>query len=300
MVWTILSILCIVMLICIVIVLLESYRECKQLKLTKYVIESERLPAEFDGCKIMVLADLHNAVFSNQNESIKKIVWEQKPDMILLAGDMVVCRSDMRDENMKTGVFVRELSDYGACYYGYGNHETGISAGIRGVGDIWKEYLDVVNQNHKNPVRLLDNETVELHRKNAVLRITGLNLDLRYYKRLIAKRLGKDELEQMIGTASQSAYNILIAHNPDYFDTYAAWGADLVVSGHNHGGLIRIPGLGGVISPRLRIFPRYDYGLYHKGKSTMVLSGGMGAHSLKIRVNNRPELVLIELHNKEG
>lgn len=300
MVWTILSILCIVMLICIAVVLFESHRECKRLRLTKYVVESERLPADFDGYRIAVLADLHNAVYPGGSQGVIELVKEQKPDIALLAGDMIVCRSDMRDENTKTGVFVRKLADCVECYYGFGNHEMGISAGIRGVGSMWSEYLDIMNQGREKAVCLLDNETVELSRGNSVIRITGLNLDMSYYKRIMAKKLGKDALEGMIGTSSRSAYNILIAHNPDYFETYAAWGADLVVSGHNHGGLVRIPGLGGVISPRLRIFPKYDYGVYHKGSSTMILSGGMGAHSLKIRVNNRPELILVELCKKQG
>lgn len=300
MVWTVLSIICIVMLICIAAVLLESHRECKRLRLTKYMIESEQLPADFDGYRIVILADLHNTAYPGGGQGIIEFVQEQKPDIVLLAGDMIVCRSDMRDANMKTGVFIRELAARVECYYGFGNHETGISAGVRGVGSMWREYLDILNQGREKAVRLLDNETVELVRGNSAIRITGLNLDMSYYKRIMAKKLGKDALESMLGAASCSAYNILIAHNPEYFDTYAAWGADLVVSGHNHGGLVRIPGLGGVISPRLRIFPKYDYGVYHKGNSTMILSGGMGAHSLKIRVNNRPELILAELHKKYG
>lgn len=299
MVWTILSILCVVMLICIAVVLLESRRECKRLRLTKYVVEAERLPDDFDGYRIAVLADLHDAVYRGGSQGIIELVSAQKPDIVLLAGDMIVCRSDMRDENMRTGAFVRELAEHVKCYYGFGNHEMGLSAGIRGVGGMWSEYLDILNQGREKAVRLLDNETVDLRRGNSAIRITGLNLDMSYYKRIVAKKLGKNALEDLIGSSSRSAYNILIAHNPDYFETYAAWGADLVVSGHNHGGLVRIPGLGGVISPRLRIFPKYDYGVYHKGSSTMILSGGMGAHSLKIRVNNRPELVLVELHKKQ-
>lgn len=120
--------------------------------------------------------------------------------------------------------------------------------------------------------------------------MTGLSLDMEYYRRLSRAYPTKTVISDLVGDADSSYYNVLIAHNPDFFDAYAGWGADLVVSGHNHGGMVRLPGLGGVISPRLHIFPKYDYGIHRKSGSTMVVSGGMGAHSVKIRVNNRPQI----------
>ena len=105
-------------------------------------------------------------------------------------------------------------------------------------------------------------------------------------------------MRDMLGTPGDEDYNILIAHNPDYFKVYSEWGANLVLAGHNHGGLVKLPFLGGVLSPRLHLFPKYSYGLYKKGESKMILTGGLGSHSLKIRVNNVPELVFIELKTK--
>ena len=132
---------------------------------------------------------------------------------------------------------------------------------------------------------------------NSQINILGLHLTDGYYKRFIKKPLDRSYLNQLLGEANEDEYNILIAHNPDYFDVYSDWGADLVLSGHNHGGLVRLPFVGGVISPRLRLFPKYDYGMFSDKHSTLILSNGLGAHSLKIRINNIPELVIINFTN---
>lgn len=322
--WNVISILCIFILLCIFVILLESRREAHSLKVTRYVIQTghqadesaeesqtgaghrteksdSSLPPEFDGCRIMLLADVHNFVFENNNREIWQCVEEFKPDFILIAGDMIVCRANAREKNLRTADFVRELSQYADCYYGFGNHETGIAAGIRGVGDMWKLYVEALGipegalPHTPHHIYLMDNQSIVLKKNNASVMLTGLNLGIGYYKRLSKIKLTVDNMNGLLGKCDKSFYNILIAHNPDYFETYAAWGADLVVSGHNHGGLLRLPVLGGVISPRLNLFPKYDRGIYHRNGATMVLSGGMGAHSVKMRVNNRPELICMEL-----
>lgn len=87
----------------------------------------------------------------------------------------------------------------------------------------------------------------------------------------------------------------MIAHNPEYFPAYAEWGADLVLSGHVHGGLMRLPFLGGVIAPSMKLFPKYDGGVFEEHGSTMILSRGLGTHTLPIRIFNPGELVVIRL-----
>ena len=93
-----------------------------------------------------------------------------------------------------------------------------------------------------------------------------------------------------------SGYNIVIAHNPDYFDDYVEYNADLVLSGHIHGGIIAIPGIGGVISPQLRLFPKYDSGMFTRGNTTMIVSRGIGWHSIPIRIFNKAEIVSVTIH----
>jgi len=93
----------------------------------------------------------------------------------------------------------------------------------------------------------------------------------------------------------------LIAHDPDYFPKYADWGADLVLSGHVHGGMVRVPFWGkGVVSPNVRLFPKYDGGEFTIGKSRMLLSRGLGMHTIPIRLFNPGEILEVELMPDEG
>ena len=93
----------------------------------------------------------------------------------------------------------------------------------------------------------------------------------------------------------ETKYEIMIAHDPFYFDAYAETDADLILSGHVHGGIMRLPLLGGVISPRLQLFPKYDGGKFEKNNTTMILSRGLGCHTLPIRIFNPGELICLTL-----
>ena len=119
--------------------------------------------------------------------------------------------------------------------------------------------------------------------------------DRMYYKRFRKIKMEDTYLKDVIGTPKKDVYEILLAHNPEYFEEYAAWGADLVLSGHVHGGIMRLPVLGGVISPKLVLFPKYDGGRFEEKNATMILSRGLGMHTLPIRIFNPAELVVIHL-----
>ena len=111
--------------------------------------------------------------------------------------------------------------------------------------------------------------------------------------------MAEDYLAGILGAPETDTYTILIAHNPDYFPEYAAWGADLVLSGHVHGGIARLPLLGGVLSPAYRLFPKYDGGMFRENNSIMILGRGLGTHTIPVRFLNPGELVVVELH-KQG
>ncbi|SHH94836.1 metallophosphoesterase [Clostridium grantii] len=89
--------------------------------------------------------------------------------------------------------------------------------------------------------------------------------------------------------------NILLVHNPKYFEKYSNWGADLIFSGHVHGGIIRLPYLGGLLSPDRRFFPKYDNGVYENNGNKMIVSRGLGNSHLNLRINNKPELIVVTL-----
>lgn len=126
------------------------------------------------------------------------------------------------------------------------------------------------------------------------IHIAGLAIGEDYYVRGKQPRMSVEFLEDRLGLCPEG-YTILLAHNPGYFPVYAQWGEDCVFSGHNHGGVIHLPLLGGVISASLRLFDRYDRGVFREGKSTMVLSAGLGMHTIHVRLFNRPELVTVSV-----
>lgn len=105
----------------------------------------------------------------------------------------------------------------------------------------------------------------------------------------------QDYLTNTLSACKKGWFHILIAHNPDYFEEYAKWGADLTVSGHVHGGMLILPKLGGLLSPMIKIFPKYYKGIYQKNEQFMLVSSGLGNHTIKIRLNNRPDIAVLHL-----
>ena len=147
----------------------------------------------------------------------------------------------------------------------------------------------------------LCNESTRLEDENIV--IYGLEIDREYYKRRKKITMTVEYIQEKLGHPDKSKFNILLAHNPEYFDAYASWGADLVISGHVHGGIMRLPFLGGVVAPSLTLFPKYSGGRYEKvtedgQKSIMILSNGLGSHTIPIRVFNPGQLVVLELDSE--
>ena len=289
----IIEILCTLLLILLIIVFLESAREIRKLNITRYSMSLKKLPKEFNGYKTIIMADLHNSFYNI--DRIIEVIKNEKPNGVIVAGDMLVYRDNQQENNVKSLQFLSEISKYADVYYAPGNHEMGY---MTKKPEEWLIYEKQLLEYRDDNLYFLDNKFIELTRGNSNIRIYGLHLTDGYYKRFIGKELIKQQMDTLLGECRGECLNILIAHNPDYFEKYCEWGADVVISGHNHGGLIRLPLFGGVISPRLRIFPKYDYGLFYQSDNVMVLSGGLGAHSLKIRINNKPELVVLELSNK--
>jgi predicted MPP superfamily phosphohydrolase len=100
------------------------------------------------------------------------------------------------------------------------------------------------------------------------------------------------KLDELI---SEEEFTLLLSHRPEMFDTYVEKDVDLVFSGHAHGGQFRIPFVGGVFAPNQGLFPKYDSGIYSEGNTTMVVSRGIGNSAFPFRINNRPEVILVEL-----
>lgn len=256
-----------------------------------YAIENRKLNG-FPGMTIAFLTDLHNCLHGVGNEELLQQIYLSSPDFILCAGDMLVGKAEC-DCSVPLELFRRLAVDY-PVYYANGNHEARLRLYPEEYGAMYEEYMDAL---HAMGVVVLNNRSISL--QDRPVRLYGLDMDRFYYKRFRKTPMESGYLHTVLGSPEKDSYNILLAHNPLYDPEYASWGADLVLSGHIHGGLIRLPGLGGVVSPQVRFFPKYSGGMYHLNHTELVVSRGLGIHSIPIRINNSPELSVIHIQGEQ-
>ena len=243
--------------------------------------------------KFVLLADLHNRSYGKGNQKLLDAIEAQRPDFILSAGDLMTSVPGL---SMKPAeALVETLAGRYPFYYANGNHEYRIWHDPEKYGGMGEEYRHVLRQSR---VCLLENESICLPAEG--IRIYGLDLPPLYYRKLRSHPLSKEELDRMLGPVREGEYGILLAHNPAYFEAYASWGADLTLSGHVHGGIMRLPWLGGVLSTSLTLFPKYDGGEFCRGERRMIVSRGLGSHTVPIRIFNPAELVVVELVPGDG
>lgn len=276
-------ILAIVMLAFLILVMI---RDSNRFVVVKYRIISPKLHKK---CRIVMLSDLHNKEYGECNSRLLQAIREQEPDLILMAGDMLTANGE-KTEIQAMLDFICQLAVQYPVYYGLGNHEYRVKVYKEDYGDQYERYAKELR---KCGVRLLENERIFLPEYN--MEICGLEIERSYYKRLQYNQMDEQYIEKLLGESRTDCMEVLIAHNPDYFLQYAAWGADLTLAGHVHGGVMRLPLLGGIISPAVHLFPKYDGGMFEEYGSRMVLGRGLGMHTIPIRIFNPGELVVVEL-----
>ncbi len=256
----------------------------------RFVVREYRIPCR--GLKrayrFAMLSDLHNKRFGEGNERLLQAIESLEPESILVAGDMLTSQVGGNFEPALE--LMRKLAGRYPVYYANGNHEYRMKVETKRYGDVYKRYRDALL---KSGVILLENDSVFL--PDPGIRIYGLEIGLEYYGKFRTRPMKRSYLNGLVGEPKTGEYPLLIAHNPDYFPQYADWGAKLVLSGHVHGGIMRLPVLGGVLAPSLRLFPKYDGGLFEEGDSRMVLGRGLGSHTIPIRLFNPGELIVVRL-----
>ncbi len=239
--------------------------------------------------KFLLLADLHSARFGRDNKKLLKKIYDIDPDYVIVAGDMMTARSHR--DNKEAIAFMNALTKNYKVYYGLGNHEYRARLYPETYGDMYKEYFDAIASRN---LTVLDSESVTV----GDFEITGLTVECKYYKRLSFEPMKKDYVKHTVGEADPDKFSILIAHNPEYGDAYFDYGADLFVSGHLHGGIIRLPRIGGVASPSFKLFPKYSGGLYEKNGRYGYVSCGLGTHTVPVRFNNPGEITVITVEGE--
>ncbi len=278
-----------IVIVAVVILAVFSYKQSSGYEITGFTFESDRIGN--DAVRFVMLSDLHDTdVTHDLNKKLLDSIDSLKPDFVILAGDMITSYMQSSYNSDVTFSFLRELSKRHTVYYGVGNHEQRYKAEPRKFPG---KYDELVNFVKSCGIIFLSDESIDVPGNN--IRIMGFDIPIENYRRGVRSRLPEGILTDKFGKIDKGKYNILIAHTPDYFEEYAKYGPDLVLSGHLHGGIIALPGVGGLISPQLRLFPKYDRGLFQKNDTRMVVSRGIGWHSLPIRLFNRAEMVCIDI-----
>lgn len=262
------------------------YYQSTGFKVTEYTLHTDKnLPHDI---KFVMLTDLHDTDLGNDNQILLDKIDELTPDFVILAGDMITSYMQPAYNSDITFSFLERLAAKHRVYYGLGNHEQRYYCEPEKFVGKFEELKQFVGD---IGIHFLCDEYIDLPEYNCTL--FGLNIPIEYYRRVVTKKLPEDYIDGIFPTRDDSRLNILLAHNPDQFDSYAAWQPDIVCSGHVHGGIIGIPWLGGLISPQLKLFPKYDFGLFTEDKMTMILSRGIGWHTIPVRINNKAEVVCV-------
>ncbi len=234
-------------------------------------VANEKIPDAFDGYRIAHISDLHGAEFGQDNEKLLALLRDADPDIIAITGDLMDQRMTDTDAVLN---FAAGAATIASCYYITGNHEVRLPAAV------YRELMDGLKD---IGVTVLEDEAVLLERSDQYITLVGH---------------AWGPVDQLDGISEDSGFRILLSHPPEDIQAYADAGYDLVLSGHAHGGQFRLPIIGGVYAPGQGFFPEYDSGLYAVDYTAMVVSRGLGNSSIPLRINNRPEVILVVLRQK--
>lgn len=263
-------------------------RDC--LVTEKYRIASEKIHGQ--GKTIVFLTDLHNKEFGEENSRLLETVRKVKPDAVLFGGDGMVAKRGNSDVRIPLALLT-ELAKEFPVYCGNGNHESRMVWKTDVYGETYEHYRMALED---AGIRYLSNKAADLDRN---IRIYGLDLPKSAY-RPRSGEIPEDLLKETLGEPDPEKFHLLLAHSPLFFEEYAAWGADLTLSGHFHGGTIRLPLVGGVMTPQYQFFYPRCAGYFElpgrgREKSRMIVGRGLGTHSINIRLNDKPQVVVVRL-----
>lgn len=271
--------------------LAEGRRELKFFKVKRYRLSVPKLKGLDSPKKVIILADLHNKVYGDDNSELIGAISQENPDLILIAGDMLVGKDEIYYKEALD--FVRALPAICPVYYSLGNHEQRLKVfPEKYKNEIYKEYREKLIE---SGVHLLENASADCMLDRLKVVISGLELPMDTYEKFKKHVVKGRDIGRCLGKCDREKFQILLAHNPVFFPAYKEWGADLTVSGHLHGGIIRIPGLGGMITPQAALFPKYSGEMSVEDNQTIIVSKGLGTHTVNLRFCNYAEIIALEM-----
>lgn len=269
----------IIIIVLLMLISFYLYYEDNYLKVSYYSIKDENLPSRFNGYKIAQISDYHNTKSLLIKNRLVNTLKEEKPDIIVITGDLV----DRNRTNIEVSLnLIKEIANISPIYYVKGNHESVIKD-----YDKLKEGLIALG------VTVLENDSVILKNDGDMVKLIGIN-DPTSSKDFGLKNneIITKELEPFV---KDDTYKILLSHRSEQLDTYSQNNINLVFTGHSHGGQVRLPFIGGLYAPHQGFLPKYTSGVHIKGNTHLVISRGIGNSTFPFRVNNRPELVIVNL-----
>ena len=256
-------------------------------RIKRYTVSSDKLQT---SARVLVLSDLHHFEHGPDNAELISACRKLKPDLILFAGDMLTGRPSQSFKDVFH--LAEELASFAPVYAANGNHETQLR-------DYPGAYKYLMRRLAASPVTILNNESRIFEISSNRFKVTGLELPRIKYKKLKKPSLSAEELTALIGRREDGdggeSFHLLIAHNPQFAEQYLAWGADLTVCGHFHGGVMRLTEHRVLMSPYGFPLPKYGYGIYEKDGRHLIVTSGLGDHAIPRRINNPMELVSIDL-----
>lgn len=272
--------------LCLTAVFLWLYWGNRSIEVSLINVEDALIPESFHDFTIVQISDLHNSEFGKNQRRLLQKIRAANPDIIVITGDLI----DSDHTDIKTAMtLVKNAVSIAPVYFITGNHEAWTPA-----------YADLKKQLQQAGISILDDDMVSLRRNHAVIQLVGLadpDFTLRHDYFDETSAMIDQKLQGIIG--QNSDYKILLSHRPELIDIYAKNAINLVLSGHAHGGQFRIPFIGGIIAPDQGLFPKYTEGRYLIGQTQMVVSRGLGNSIIPLRINNRPELVIVRLKHSE-
>ena len=267
-------------LLVIFLIVFYLYYENTFLEVTNYNIVNDKIPDEFNDYKIIQISDYHNEMSNKLNKDLIDKIKSEKPNIIVITGDFI----DSRNTNIDVAIdLIKNIKDVAPIYYVTGNHEARVST-----------YKDLKEKLEEQNVIILFFLTDIIKIGDSQINLIGIN-DPQISNEILGDDSAIVNKELEISNYDNNLFSILLSHRPELFSTYVENNIDLVLSGHAHGGQIRIPFVGGIIAPNQGFFPKYTSGLFIENNTNMIVSRGIGNSVVPFRINNRPELVIITL-----
>ena len=262
----------------------------KQQKIVRYHVSLKKKNMVQGRCRIVFLTDMHNCIWHPDNRYLLEKIDAENPDLVLCGGDMLVAHPGVSAEPAIR--FMQELSRRHRVYYALGNHEYRLRLYPETYGDAYDRYMDALAG---SDIVFLDNDSVKLELSGMPVHVYGLSIGRKYYRRFSHLKMPVSYIQEKIGAPDARAVNILLAHTPHYLPSYFRWGADLILSGHYHGGVMQLKNGRGLLNPDPAIFPYGTHGSFSHGGRTAVVSAGLGEHTIPVRIRNPRELSVVDV-----